>query len=308
MTEDQAQQAANWAIRMQRPLSSLEQQALDKWLAQDAKNNQFLAKAQATWQLLGQLPNAQKQPLAPVKSAAKYTTKRWFAVAASVFFALSLAFTLLWQDPALPANTFASAQGQIQTISTEDGSQIELDSQSRVELAFDSQQRQVKLLAGRAYFTVAAGDKRPFIVTTTQGSVTALGTMFSVAYTEQGVVNVAVYEHSVLVQTQAGQQATLQERYALNYAEQISHAYALNELDSADWRHKRLIFTDQPLVQVLHTLNKYRSKPIYLLTDQAKHLPISGVMHIDDLDPSIAALAKHSQLSLVETPLATLLY
>jgi transmembrane sensor len=80
----------------------------------------------------------------------------------------------------------------------EDGSTVDLNSQSKVRVRFGENRRSVELLEGQALFRVTKDTSRPFIVATDNTHVRAVGTQFDVYRKPSGTV-VTVIEGRVAV-------------------------------------------------------------------------------------------------------------
>lgn len=103
--------------------------------------------------------------------------------------------------------------GQQREVVLADGSLLVLDTATAVDVRFTGTERVVRLWAGAVLIETArqrqpqqAADPRPFIVQTAQGSVTALGTRFTVRQYDDpldgqpgGYTEVAVLEHAVAI-------------------------------------------------------------------------------------------------------------
>lgn len=70
--------------------------------------------------------------------------------------------------------------GGYRQVELPDGSRVDLNTQSKVEITFDGQQRVVRLIYGEALFNVAKDSARPFTVFTDDRFVQAVGTAFLV--------------------------------------------------------------------------------------------------------------------------------
>ncbi|MFO6380697.1 FecR family protein, partial [Pseudomonas aeruginosa] len=89
----------------------------------------------------------------------------------------------------------ATGKGEVRILRLVDGSEVELDAQSAIDVAYDSRERRVRLLEGSAIFRAAprAGrETRPFVVESAGGSTRALGTRFLVSRNDDGSVQVGV--------------------------------------------------------------------------------------------------------------------
>ncbi|MFA5966603.1 MAG: FecR domain-containing protein [Sphingomonas sp.] len=101
--------------------------------------------------------------------------------------------TLLLHRPApIGASTgseqaIASATGQLRRLRLPDGSAVVLDTDSRIEVAFGTSARLVRLVRGRARFAVAAATGAPFMVEAGDRLILDRGTVFDVAVGRDGV-------------------------------------------------------------------------------------------------------------------------
>jgi transmembrane sensor len=98
--------------------------------------------------------------------------------------------------------TYSTATGEERSVSLEDGSTLDLNSQSKVRVRFSAHERSVELLQGQALFRVTKDTTRPFIVSTDTTQVRAVGTQFDVYRKGSGTV-VTVIEGRVAVLSEA---------------------------------------------------------------------------------------------------------
>lgn len=109
-------------------------------------------------------------------------------IAAGLMVVLSVTAALSVSAPTAAAPIAYSSQiGQVRTLLFADGSSVQLDAASRIEVAYSNRERRVALVSGRAYFDVAHERERPFVVATDLGSVRVLGTAFVVEAAPSGV-------------------------------------------------------------------------------------------------------------------------
>lgn len=95
-------------------------------------------------------------------------------------------------------NTYDTSIGEQRTLTLDDGSTIELDSDSRIRIAYSGREREVELLDGQALFHVTHDATRPFIVHTETTNIRAIGTQFDV-YKRNTRTTVTVVEGRVAV-------------------------------------------------------------------------------------------------------------
>lgn len=175
----------------------------------------------------------------------------------------------------------------------DDGSQLEMNADTALDIRFDAQQRQIQLHRGEMLVqTAKAQDPRPFVVHTADGSVRALGTRFSVRQLPdqtrvcvlQAAVEVRPLQHlDRPVRLEAGQQATF-DRDAVN-------AVSLLPAGSTAWVQGMLSVDDWRLGDFVEELGRYR--PGVLRCDPTiQGLSISGAFRIDDTDTVLQNLSK----------------
>ncbi|GER03354.1 hypothetical protein JCM17846_10360 [Iodidimonas nitroreducens] len=76
--------------------------------------------------------------------------------------------------------SFQTRKGESRMIALDDGSVIELNTLSKLEIRFSQHERTIMMIEGEAYFDVAKDPQRPFVVRTDKASVQAVGTEFNV--------------------------------------------------------------------------------------------------------------------------------
>ncbi|MEJ1961306.1 MAG: FecR domain-containing protein [Gammaproteobacteria bacterium] len=75
---------------------------------------------------------------------------------------------------------YATATGERLTVTLQDGSQLTLNTQTELQVAFTPEERKVHLVRGQALFEVAKDPGRPFVVTAHNRRFVAVGTAFDV--------------------------------------------------------------------------------------------------------------------------------
>lgn len=320
------EQAAEWVVlEGNGPLSPAQQLALAQWCGSDPRHARAYAFAQATWADLGQVTSlAPTTPhRAPVARAERPrgwrrpTRLRW-AVASSAL--LLLAILGVEQGPRVLLDwraDYATAAGEVRRVSLPDGSQVDLDSGSAVQLDFDGRQRRVRLLAGEAVFSaapVSADEPRPFVVEYAGATSQALGTRFVVGKVGDGGW-VGMLEHSVDVrlQTAPAQGAAhqvLQEGQALRY-DQAQGIRPWNGRDlhrATDWQRGVLVFERQPLAEVVERLNRYRDGRLMVVDGTLAQREVSGVFRLDNLAAAADTLARELKAKRLQLPGLTVIY
>src|SRR5487761_460146 len=103
--------------------------------------------------------------------------KPWvFALAASVIAALlAVGF-----DIDSHRGVYTTGIGEERSLTLADGSVIELNAESRIRVSYQTNTREVELLAGEALFKVVHNPSRPFVVESGAAIIRDLGTVFDV--------------------------------------------------------------------------------------------------------------------------------
>ncbi len=201
---------------------------------------------------------------------------RSFAVAASVLAIYVMGQTFLFSETA----DLMAPQGEIASHQLDDESTVQLNTNTLVNLALTENARNLELLKGEAYFTVAKDPHRPFTVSTGGAQVVALGTEFLVKSRDEKRIRVSVYESSVRVThpEYLDKAFVLYEGDTLEFGADILNptVQKLTSDNEIAWREGRLIFNNTPLHEVVSTLNEYHKGRIAVSKDVAQ-LPISGV-------------------------------
>ncbi|MCO3276273.1 DUF4880 domain-containing protein [Pseudomonas aeruginosa] len=277
------QQAAEWAIRLDGgDLDRSRREALDGWLAADPRHPAALALAQRTWKQLGSLAEPRTMVQTPVASAPRRAggrRKGWrgWAAAAAVLLALGSA----WNERDAGVTWLAdhaTGKGEVRILRLVDGSEVELDAQSAIDVAYDSRERRVRLLEGSAIFRAAPRaerETRPFVVESAGGSTRALGTRFLVSRNAEG-----------------GVEAPLGGR--------------LDDLTS--WRRGLLVFDEQPLGEVVARLNRYRPGHLLVAPGALAQRRVSGVFRVADLEASLQSISDELGVRSLGLAGVTLLY
>jgi transmembrane sensor len=297
---ERIEQASEWCIRLASgSLRASVQREFEAWLAEDAGNARAFEQVARTWQSFSlqrqpsELVEMRRDALDRLHGAreAQRAKRRMFAglAAAIAFVALVAA---IWIG--LAPQHYETALGERRVVALDDGSEISLDSQSRVEVRYSGKQRELWLVRGRAKFSVAHDPARPFTVSAANRTVIATGTQFSVElFSSQ--VNVILYEGSVDVvrdnaaRTAGGSQAArvkLQPGREL-IASLVNETVELRDIDPAGtlaWETGRISFDDEPLATAVQRMNRYSNAILEVGDAAAGRVRISGTFVAGDTD------------------------
>lgn len=241
---------------------------------------------------------------------------RWhrpFIAAASFVGALMLG-VFIWQS-VLPENyRYETGLGEQRRLVLDDGSIVDMNTLSEIEVRLTASERLVRLKKGEAYFTVAKESERPFVVESRQAEVRALGTQFNV-YNRPGEVLVTVVEGLVAVRnaTRDDREAVQEDdrQFALAAVElgagqQIAVApstlgpkLAADTRKSTAWRERRLYFDNQPLSEVVVEFNRYNARRLVIDDPLLARQRIVAVFNADQPDALVRFLTQEHRIEAV---------
>ncbi|AZL76498.1 FecR domain-containing protein [Pseudomonas oryziphila] len=183
--------------------------------------------------------------------------------------------------------------GERRSLRLEDGSHLELNVDTALDVRFDAQVRAIELHRGEILVSTASDPaRRPFIVHSKNGSVRALGTQFSVRQlseqTRVGVLQSAVevrprHHLDRVLRLDAGQQTDFDN-------DTFTRAQPL-PADSAAWVQGMLSVNDWRLGDFIDELGRYRTG-VLRCAPAIRGMNISGSFRIDDTDIALANLPK----------------
>lgn len=265
----------DWLLNLQgNPQDRELQQGLQDWLQASPEHRRAYQKAEKVWRLSGQLMSSPAfdcplppPPRAPIK------TQRWYgrrAFAGVLAACIVLLVAPDWQG--INAD-YSTPVGELRQVSLADGTVVDLDSGSAIDVQFSGQKRHVTLLRGQAFFAVTSQPERVFEVSAGEVTVTVTGTAFAVELSPQAVdVSVAKGSVNVLDQQHPGAAVQpLKPGQRVSVRRQGDGGVRLGTLpveQVAPWRHGQMLVIDQPLSEIVERLRRYQPGLI-VLNDEA---------------------------------------
>ena len=296
--------ACAWLARLRADdVSAEDRQAFALWLAERPEHKAAMDRVLDLWSELDVLADyADNQPVqrpTPVHTPAA-GRKGWLPAGVALAASLLLAALLLPQWAAEPAiEQYRTAQGEQSQFVLPDGSAMELNTDSSVEVAWERHRRHVLLQRGEVFFTVASDKERPFIVTAGKTEVRALGTAFNV-YLQGDVSEVTVTEGVVRVSERqppshraAQSELLYANQYIATHRGNLGSANKVSAEVTLAWREGKLIADAMPLARLVEELSRYHKASLLIAEPELASKPVSGVFALDDLDSILLAL-EHS--------------
>ncbi|PNU02280.1 hypothetical protein A8V01_10070 [Novosphingobium guangzhouense] len=306
--ETRGERARAWVVRLASgDMTAAELDELSHWSAADPRNRAAFLHERQCWQDLASLESAfAADPEVGVVPGAR--SAKWGR--GSVLFSAAAAVAIVWlAGPAayvwLNADAI-SAPGEIRHVALRDGSQAVLDSDSAISIDYGRGGRKIRLLKGRAWFTVRHGDTRPFRVDTAGGTVRDIGTAFEVddteAYSRVGVTEGAVaLESNRPLVLHAGQRA----RFGAGGQAVLLNGLPVDRIGT--WRRGELLLRQVSLETAIRAVARYRRAPVFILANLADSKPISASFRTDRPDEALDTLAAMRGLELARLPGGVLL-
>jgi transmembrane sensor len=179
-----------------------------------------------------------------------------------------------------------------------DGSTLQLDTDSAVQLDFRDGRRDVRLLRGALDVAVAKDPAHPFRVLAGDLTATAVGTHFVVSRTAQD--EVAVSEGRVRVEVGGAMQLVDAGQRAVRVPEGLQ-VTALPAFEQA-WTNGSLSFNEQPLVDATAAIARYLPQRVLLRVPDAAARRVTAVLPLRDPAAALESLATTQGLSLRRYP------
>jgi transmembrane sensor len=278
-------EAADWLAALRDDTFGEEEaRALESWLAESEANRaafDSLAAHSSKLMSLGDTPEMialRAEALAGLRARRRRPMGRISALATVLMIGAGI---LLWTRSAQLIQ-IQTPLGQRSVTTLVDGSIVEVNSATRVEIRFDLFRRRVRLVQGEANFRVHPQWWRPFTVTTNDLAVRAVGTVFDVAQLSREA-RVVISEGTVRVDTPTGHFDAVTAGHRLVYDREL-HDTTLGpariDQDLA-WREGRLKVDGVVLRELIEEFARYSPVRIELADPELGKLSISG-----DFDPN----------------------
>lgn len=299
-------EATRWVVRMHSDQVTLEdERAFSAWLAENEENRAAYERLGALWAGVGRLREDPERvaALAALREGEPEQPDRRRLIAASLAGGLILAGGGSWLGwrALYGAETYETALGEQRRLSFADGTQVTLNTESRLRVRFDESERHIWLDRGQAFFQVARDPSRPFRVFVGDDEVRALGTAFEVrrdgnrarVTLEEGVV--ALYRNAdrrpvadapavrAAAILRPGQQAVVDTAPRVRLA-------AVDTRRTAAWRFGRMDLESEPLAEAVAEINRYNARQIVLADPSLEAMPINGVFQTGRPEAFVEAL------------------
>ncbi|WDU62254.1 FecR domain-containing protein [Pseudomonas poae] len=281
--------AASWYVQFQsQPPTPADRQAWQQWLNGDPTHQAAWNQMEQLQRSLGALPQDLTRRALSSTQQRRQVLKWMLVLGATGYLGWNVQqhtpLGSVWADYRTPV-------GKRRRIELADGTRIDLNTHTAIDVVFDGRQRLIRLRHGEILIhTGKSGGQTPFYVDTRQGRIQALGTRFTVRQLEDS--------------TRVG---VLEDRVSLSPGDQPDRGRLLNAGESADfdrqhvgpnhpyggaqaaWVDGQLIVLNARLGEVIDELARYRAGVLQCDSASAR-LRVSGTFRLDSTDAVLANL------------------
>ncbi len=291
------EEAIRWHARLREPdPSGKTRTAFEQWLSADARHIRASAEAQALWVMLGQpvarVMSSESAGARPAASRRPIPARRTgIAVAACLVVLLGLAVSRQTGVLDNLRSDYVTAVGRRRTVSLADGSQIILNTDTAMAVAFEPDRRVVRLYRGEAWFAVAHNTDRPFIVQTPGGDVRVTGTHFNVRLKDgRAIVSLLEGRVELTADDATGKAVILSPgEQGIVTARGVDTPKTFDTNAVTAWQHGQLVFYQAPLAEVVEQLNRYRPGWI-MLASALRPTKVTGVFGTNNPDAALSVI------------------
>lgn len=289
-SRDIDQAASQWTARLDRgPLTTSENETFQAWLRDDPRARGALLRAQSM-ALMSESAQALGEDFDPADFEAdkpRMSRRRaltWGGGAAAAASLAALGFSL-------PAGAVTSTKrGEIRLVPLQDGSTVLLNTDSKIRVHYDDQAREVALLRGEAYFSVARDDRRPFVVEVSGRRLRTAQGGFRVRKLDAAPIDILVNQGRVDVGASRPLALEANTRLALTDTVFDGRPTVLSPQPVAPeavtrdlaWREGRLAFEGETLKEAAAAFARYSDTRIRVRDEALEREPVTGLFAAND--------------------------
>jgi transmembrane sensor len=292
---DRRKAAARWYAELQSPEAG--QGTWDAFRAweQDAENAAAFREIEAALATLDRSSIAARRQSDP---ESVLRPRGWLIAAAAACVITLVGMFVLFGGRAAPLEPDADALidatsiGEQRRVDLADGSSVELNTASRIEVRYSDRDRLVRLTEGQALFDVEPS-ALPFLVEAAGTRTRALGTEFEV-YLKPGGAQVTLLEGKVSVAPSTGAAWAAAELFPgdrlVVSGDAPEPVVQVDLAEAVSWRTGVVQFTDVRLADAVQELNRYSRTQIIVEDTALAEKRLSGSFQAGDQDVFVSAL------------------
>ena len=231
---------------------------------------------------------------------------------ATALVALAIGVSAYFYNPGV-----ATAVGEQRMLTLPDGTQVVLNTNSRIKVHYSKRARNVELLRGEALFDVAKSPNRPFRVTVGDRQVNALGTSFTV-HREDDLLTVTLVEGKVSVSAVGSALGPAVPQPAAGLARQDGEivlapgerlsipTHRPPRVDAPPlekvlaWERREVALDNVALDTAVHEMNRYSPRAL-VISPGARPIRVTGLFRAGDSLSFARAVAEAYNLQVTES-------
>ncbi|MBE3673673.1 FecR family protein [Pseudoalteromonas distincta] len=321
------EKSCDWISAIDRGLTDDEKEQFKLWMMQSTAHQDSIYELAQLWDELSVLNELSH--LFPQRNNTKASKNKWmfsYSIAASLFAALMVCSYLLinlengYNQELAKVNytkIYKTKVGEQATYVLPDGTIVQLNTNSLLEVAYSKGRRQLLLSRGEGRFNVAKDATRPFSVMAGDKSFTALGTVFNVQRSTSSDLELVVTEGKVMItDPSVAVDANDFKDYQLadNSTKKIRQINAnivtsgekavieqsvtkpITQLSMNDvqrdlaWQNGMLIFNGEELSDALNEVSRYTATRFELSSAELASIKVAGVFKAGDVEGLLESL------------------
>ncbi|NMZ06631.1 FecR family protein [Pseudomonas proteolytica] len=296
--DDVLDQAVGWLVRIESNGATPEVlEACQRWRQANALHEtvwQALQKSDATFQSLAALPGTVALDTLERLNGNHHSRRQALKLLGVGLLACGVTGWSLRESTLVPWGAdYATGVGERRQFLLSDGTRLQLNTASTVDVQLGAQRRLITLRRGEIFIdtgkdSAEPGGRRSFWVSTRHAQLQAIGTAFAVRDEQQGT-RLRVEDGVVVIQG-AGEPVLVAagEEYLIDA--NGSHRVQVSTLNASAWTRGQLVAKRMHLGDLSAELARYRHG--WLHCDPAiAQLEVSGVFQLDDIDRALSALS-----------------
>jgi transmembrane sensor len=279
--------AAAWLARLRSEKRTPEDEAAFRnWLAADSAHAAAFEMMNVVWDAAGPHRDLRRR----IPSAEGHINRR--VVFGGVAVAAGIGGTLVLTETA-QAKVYQTEIGEQRHVLLNDGTELFLDTDTKIVANVSKKSRKATLEYGRANFRVAPDGSSPFTVNVAGDRITGNQSTFDIRRDGEKV-------SVVLLQGQAAVEATDSGKPPVKIfgGERLISIQKSVKLDKPDllpllaWQTGQAIFRDETLVEAANEMNRYSTLRLEVADPRIRNLKVAGVYRVGDNAEFALALQK----------------
>jgi transmembrane sensor len=203
----------------------------------------------------------------------------------------------LWPSLAELGSDYRTAKGERRAVSVAQGVSVELNTHTALGRG-GGPEGELKLISGE----IAIDAERPVVVRVKGGAAIAAAGRFAVRF-DNGEACVTCFAGLVRIRPDRGPGAELSAGEQVRFDRRRMGARRAVDLVRADaWRRGLLIFSDEPLSQVVDEINRYRPGRIMLTNPRLAGIPVNAVFQLDRMDRALSQIREVADAQVTTLP------